>query len=646
MVTKEKKQKSVLLDIKSAKSYKFTPEQGNYFGALKTRLTEIRDKRNETHEEFDGLSYVDYYLSNERGANTTLKAVKNKGETQFQSGTLRTKMMSLLSSLVGYNLTSEIRAFNRMNVIINSLGEAMEDIEAKQNQVNKDEELKMLRQYELLKQGTVFVETCWEKEKSIDKKLKRGSLGMFNGVDWVETESICDERPVRRIISGLSVYLGNIREYFIENQPDIFTCEVVDYSKAKELYGDWEMFEYVSTNIKTFNGDLGSPWKLYDESETKNKVEIIKYQNVPSNEFQIILNGIPMLPVGFPLPWGQFYSIDQQNLEPIRQDFAYGKSFIFKNKNLVSILDEMMKLAVLKTQKSFMPPYINISGRNISRNVLMPATISTGFRKGDLLPVSDNEAMGVTNSEFSMINELTNFIDRNTVSQTFAGGVESGSRTTATQITETQRQARIMLGLLILSASLLEEKLSTKTLLLNLEYFFQPDGTEFDEARKVVKNRYRVVSMERGIKGEGKGIRMTIPTDKLPSPEDVKSLEDVVKTKLGKPVKIIMINPNELRNVEYIWNVSVFPKDKESSEFSKLMFEDMIAKANAIGIPLDKNYIAQLFAEIYNVDSDKLIGKPQIQIPGQNMQTQNQGQQTGIPDVSNVKPQTQNTLKA
>ena len=116
MVSKEKKSKSVLTDIKAAKSYQFTPEQKEYFGALKTRLTEIRDKRNETHEEFDGLSYVDYYITNERGANTTIKPVKNKGETQFQSGTLRTKMMSLLSSLVGLNLTAQIRAFNRMNI--------------------------------------------------------------------------------------------------------------------------------------------------------------------------------------------------------------------------------------------------------------------------------------------------------------------------------------------------------------------------------------------------------------------------------------------------------------------------------------------------------------------------------------------------
>ena len=628
------------MDIKEAKSYQFTPEQQEYFGTLKTRLTEIRDKRNETHDEFDGLDYVSYYLANERGANTTLKPVKNKGETQFQSGTLRTKMMSLLSSLINLNLSAQIRAFNRMNILINSLGESMEDIEEKQNEVNKDKELKMLRQYEMLKQGTVFVETIWEEEKSIEKKLKSGQLGKFSGVEWEEETYVCDARPVRRIISGLSVYLGNMRQYFCEKQPDLYTCEVIDYSKAKELYGDWEMFEYVSTNIKTFNGDLGSPWKLFDESETKDKVEVVKYQNVPANEFQIILNGIPMLPVGYPLPWGQFYSIDQQNLEPIREDFAYGKSFIFKNKNLVSILDEMMKLAVLKTQKSFMPPYINMSGRNISRNVLMPATISTGFRKGDLLPVSDNEAMGVTSSEFAMIQELTTFIDRNTVSQTFAGGVESGSRTTATQIMETQRQAKVMLGLLILTASLLEEKLSTKTLLLNLEYWFEPEGTQLNEARNVIENRYRIVSQERSVKGEGKGIRMTIPSDKLPSENDVYELEGLMKKKIGKPVKIIMIDPRALKNVEYIWNVIVTAKEEESSELSKLMLEDMIAKANAMGIVLDKKYVGELFAEAYDLDAEKLLGQEEVQLP--QMEEGQAGQSVGVADISNVRPQPQN----
>jgi hypothetical protein len=240
-----------------------------------------------------------------------------------------------------------------------------------------------------------------------------------------------------------------------------------------------------------------------------------------------------------------------------------------------------------------------------------------------------------------MIQELTTFIDRNTVSQTFAGGVESGSRTTATQIMETQRQAKVMLGLLILTASLLEEKLSTKTLLLNLQYWFEPDGTQLNEARNVIENRYRIVSQERSVKGEGKGIRMTIPTDKLPNEQDVYELEGLMKKKIGKPVKIIMIDPKALKSVEYIWNVIVTAKEEESSELSKLMLEDMIAKANAMGIVLDKKYVGELFAEAYDLDPEKLLGQEEVQLP----EMEESAGQGVMPDVSNIKPQTQNTLK-
>ncbi len=89
-------------------------------------------------------------------------------------------------------------------------------------------------------------------------------------------------------------------------------------------------------------------WRFLDGSK-EGQVERIRYQDKPNNELQIILNGVLMLPVGYPLTAissdGE-YTFIQQNLEPIRHDFAYGKSFIFKNKNLVAVVDEMMKLGV------------------------------------------------------------------------------------------------------------------------------------------------------------------------------------------------------------------------------------------------------------------------------------------------------------
>lgn len=80
-------------------------------------------------------------------------------------------------------------------------------------------------------------------------------------------------------------------------------------------------------------------------------------QDKENHEYQVSVNGVPMLPLGFPFPWTFCdYNITQQNFKPIRHDFAYGKSFTSENKNQVQVLDEMIRLAILKTQKSYKPP--------------------------------------------------------------------------------------------------------------------------------------------------------------------------------------------------------------------------------------------------------------------------------------------------
>jgi len=624
----------------------YTEEQEKYLGALTTRLTDAKSFRDAPREEFDGLSYPLYYISNERGANTTLKAVKNKGDVNFQSGTLRTKLFALLSSIEGLNIETEIKAYNEYDISLNSLGQGMEDIVEKINKVNGDEEQRYLRQYELLKQGTVFLETVWEEKSEVNKIITSGAIGSISNSSW-STEIVKQNGFVnRKIISGLSVFLGNIREYLIENQPYVFTAEYVPYSKVKEIYGDWDMFKYVPKNLSTFNGErVGQNWRLYDESENKGMVEIIKYQDVPNNEFQIIVNGIPMLPIGFPLPWGRFYSIDQQNLEPIAHDFAYGKSFIFKNKNLVNLLDTMMGLGVGKTAKSYKPPYINVSGRVISRNVLNAGNISMGIRKGDLLPISENEAQGVTNSEFTMIREINSYIDKNTVSQVFAGQSEGGSQT-ATEIVTLQRQSMKSMGHLILANTLLEEKLTTKTLLLILQYWFDPIDTTIDSAKNII-NKFRQVTNEKIIGREGKGVRMVIPIDKKenPSPQEVKTLEDVITSRTGKRTKIIFINTNSIRSVKLTWFVTGTPKEKKTSEFNRAMLEDMIMKAKALELPLNMKYVEELFSDAYDIDANKLFleEQPQQQV-GVDGKPLNAGQSAGVPDVSNVKPLQQNMI--
>jgi len=631
MTTKNTKQKppkvekGSILQVKDREptpTLEYTDQERTYISNLQKRLEDARNVRNSTHKEFDGCTYEMYHQVNESIANTYLQPIKNKGETQFQSGTLRTKMMSFLSSFLSLNLGADISAYNEDEVIINALGNAMEDIIEKTEELENDEEKQMLRWYELLKQGTVFLEELWQEKWETNKKVTAGFFGNKTGVKWDTTRKKQDGRPVRHIISGLSVYLGDMRQYESKNQPYIFTVEILDWVDAEVLYGSWEMWKYVSRTKKSFGGTsaeamVSNAWRL--SGENKDKVEVIKYQDQPNNEFQIILNGVPMLPMGYPLTEinkdGE-YTIVQQNLEPIRASFAYGKSFVFKNKNLVAILDEMMRLAVRKTQKSFLPPYLSLANRVISRTVFYPGRISRGIKPGELVPVSEHDAQGVTNAEFNMVTQMKSFIDENTVSPTFTGAREQG-QVTATQILQLQKQANIMMGILVLAAALLEKKLAEKRLMILLDRWFDPTDQVMNKTRSALKNRYRTVSRKKMIEGEGLGMRMVVPTDTMPDAAAIRAEEDQMQERIGMPVRIIAVSPEQIKKAKLIWVVTINPKEKRSSETSKMMFGVMIEQATNLGLPLNPSYVEERFAQVWDEDPSKMFLQNQPVMPEQ-----------------------------
>jgi hypothetical protein len=602
----------------------YTEDEKIYLGKLQIRLEQAKLTRDQQHIEFDNLNFIDYYWANERGANTTLDPVRNKGETTFQSGTLRTKLLAFLSSFQSLNLQPDLAAYNENEVLVNTIANGMEDVIKKTEELENDEEWKMLRQYEMLKHGYVFVEDCWEEKHIIEKKIPKDLFGKVQNVKWTSRKVKQAGQPRRHIVPGPAVYLGSLKKYCSEDQPYIYTVDVIPYSEAKELYEGFERWKYVTKQKKSFSGIIGmsqeimnNAWRLFSGT-TVGQVEIIKYQDKPNNEFQIILNGVPMLPMGYPLTairGDGTYTITQQNLEAIRHNFAYGKSFIFKNKNIVAVLDQMMKLAVLKTKQSFLPPYLNLSERVISRDVFMPGTITRGLRKGDLQPITDEITRGVTPAEFRFTQEVRAFINENTVSPTFTGSKEAGGRVTATQIIELQRQARIMLGLLILAASLLEKKLAMKRLTLLLERWFDPVDETLDKARNVLKARYRRVAVKKNIEGEGEGVSMIIPTEELPESAYIKTLEEKLKEETGTPIRMTFLNPKELKQAKLTWFVNVVPKEKKSSEMSKLLFGAEMADAANLGLRLNLDYVEERFAQIWEEDPAKMFKKETMPAP-------------------------------
>ena len=625
----------------------YTEEETTYLGNLRKRLKYAQERRDEPHEEFDGMPYITYWQSNERWANTYIRPKRDKAEIRFQSGTLRTKLFSFLSSLKALNLKPDLIAYDKNNLLLSGITTGMEDIIEKTEEMENDEEKQTLRQYELLKHGTIFVEDVWEVKQVVDKELTKGfKVGEFKKRSWKVKKTMSEGKPVRTILTGIKVYLGDLKTYLLKDQPFFFTVTTMPYEKAEKIYGEWEMWDFVTRKKMPFEAsvietEVTKQWHL--QEPPKGEVEIIKYQDLPNNEYQILINGIPMFPLGFPLPWGRFYNVEQQNLEPIRYDFAYGKSFVFKNKNNVALSDELTRLGLLKSWKSLLPPLINTSNRYINQSVMMPGRITMGADlAGALKPVYDGDvAGGVTGNEFTMMREISRTIDQNTASQTASGQPEQGNPT-ATEVVTLRREGMRMMGITIAASALLEKKLALLRLNILLKEWFNPLDTVVDSARGVLKEKYRIVSSSRTIDDEGQGIRFVVPTDREFTPDQVRAEEDKLEDELNMPIRMILIKPKELAQAGFTWFATVNPKPKTSDDLAKLMFKGMVSDGVALGLPFNPAYIQQEFAKVWEQDPNRLFLSEQPQP----IQPQEGGQQEGSAIAKPTVNQLQNMKEA
>lgn len=596
-----------------------------YYSYLIQRLQRASEARDRKHAEFSNKTYLQYYEQNEKIAHTYLEPVANEAEEKLATGTIESKLNTLLSHIDNLNLTPEVNAFDRNNKTLRELGQSFTDImavvaEHDGGDDGGDREKKMHRQRELIKQGTVFVQDNWITRYKIKKTLKDKYKGQFkNYIGHTENLVKSYEGCSRDVLYGPNVFLGDVTTFSMNDQPYIFTVESMPYDRAKQIYGHFENWEYVtpgkpSTTIETTTASGGgtiydAKWRLTNVKD--DHVEIIKYQDEGRDEFAIMINNVLLTPPGFPLsavtPDGR-YNITKQTLYVINPQFAYGKSFVSSGAvyEISKALDRFIRLFELKTRKSITPPYVNISNRVIPAEALNPGNISMGIAPNALQPIG-TESQGVTSSEYQIFKEMQEQLEKSTISSIFQG--QQASRgATATEVIEVQRQARLTLGLIISACTLLEIKIGYLRLNNILANWLSPVGRYADGS-----NRYRTATRQVAIDGAGFGERRVIPIDgELPKPEAVRMLSLQDEQKYKYPVRRSYLSPQQVREAEITWYITVEPREQESSSYHKLLFREMIGDAITLaqlGAQPNIGGITDEFAKVYNVDKASIFSQ-------------------------------------
>lgn len=658
---------AAVVDPKAVEMPKYTDQEREQISALQIRLFRAQQARDTNHPELNDQTYIQNYENNERIANTYVKGKKFEGDIYIASGTVEQKMFAVLAEVNRLSLAPQVIAFDDESEELQSLGLAMTDTLFETAKRENDDEKRLVRQMELLKQGTVFVQEMWTKRwKKVKSGVDKSKIGKFQGVDWKERLELAWSGPERNILYAPGVYLGNIKEPDSKKQPYIFTHKLTSYEEAKSRYGMkdaegndvWERWKYVPrnrtsrmTDIADMTNNMNRAWTLTDVQQ--DEVEEVHYQDKFNDEYQIFLNGVPQLPIGFPLsvisPGGE-YNIDYQLYQFINPFFAYGRSFVQKVKEQSDILDELLKLLIIKTRKSIHPPYANSSGRVISSRVLMPGRITMGIDAGSLQPIGQ-EGQGVIASEFQMYKLLQDNIDENTVSKQFTGQQGKAGQT-ATETNVLQAQAQKVLSLTIFSAMMLEMKCGYLRLWNVLENYFEPFDTRYNEAKQEIEEVFRNVTRTDVDLGEdGNGIRRIIPTaGELPTSEEVReeelfegvpeAPEGVVRKTRAQiglpPVNRIYLNVERLKKAKIIWYIDIDTKEKETSNVEKLLFREELADLALLmnmGVRPKLEAIQSQHALVWNRRKEKLFEKPLTQ--EQMLAAAAQGADTEGPPVPN-----------
>lgn len=590
----------------------YSEEELKYMGRWKQRLVRTKNNRDREHFELDGMTFLEWYQNNEKLANTFVGRKSNRSDVNYQSGTIRQKLWTFLAAINKMNLQASVMAFDDQETMLNDLGLALSTILRKTEELDNDEEKRLIRIYEMLKQGTVFVQEQWKKQFRVRKSLNKKFSGQVKGLQWQKQLQEYLSCPSRDVLWSPGVYLGSMKTYFMKDQPFAFTVDIQPYETVASQFQNWERFKNVPRKLITQMSAIGATnaapfWSINDNIQN-DQVEIIRYEDPWNDEFMLSLNGVMMLPVGFPLseitPDGEF-SFTSQQFEMIHAKFPYGKSLPMKLRNKVAVLDEAIKMGVLKNQQSFAPTMVNRTGRHLSSSIFFPGKILHGIDPEKLTILNEKFAQGVTQGEMAMMEFFQGQVDDDSVNKTFQGASNTTKTDTATEVLTIQEQSSMIVGQAIFTSAMLEKKLADLRIPNLIKNWFNPIDTKMDEIRGIV-DKFRTVNIEGQVPGKGNGRLIVVPTEAPPTPEQIYSEEQ----SSSYPMRKIYIVPSLLKVFKYTFQTIVNPTDKRSGTTGKLLFRAMMADAVAyFDQDLNVEYLEERFAETWQEDPSKMFMK-------------------------------------
>lgn len=529
------------------------------------RLYSAQTQRWYRRDEFDGLTYDQVYLANQRAGYSYLAPKINLSDVRVNTGTTEKKVEFILNELLALNLQSEILAYDKDDQLIDNFSYTCTDLVHRTEEMEHADEKDLFILQELLTQPGVYVEENWV-ERTVGTGKKKKTI----------------RRCERQLLQGSQIYLGDITlpGYRFQEQPYIFKYFRKTYAEARTLFGDMECWEYIKPGA--YSTIQPVPYQIYRMgSLLSNEVEGFIYMCPNDKEYQIILQGIPLYGPGEPLPWDwEGYNIVFDGIKPFHGDFSYYKSLVQAAKTLQALDNETIRNLIRKFQQSVEPPTGVPNGKVWSRDIWSAGSMVQGVTKDMFSKLIDHD--GITPSEYQMFelieNKVDEFIGRPQVTS------DSGGNPTATQILTEQREAAKMIGLAVLAAMRIKSKLGIMRAKNIFSNYGKPIGKSVDPITKKIRETYATFTIQNASLGDINGTKIVQFSDQSPNQDQLNSLfsQEEKMAKSGKPTRYEILDVTKVNNIDWYFYAKAVPKPTDSQELEKMMYQDELNQAAMI----------------------------------------------------------------
>jgi hypothetical protein len=585
-------------------------------GRIISELQSAYDQRQQRYTELDDQTYDEYYDSNQKAAAAYIAPRINKEDVKANSGTTRDKSNTLLSSLLDYDFEADVEAYDENSLPDNEYAQLCEDKirHSRKQEVPEYDVKRPLIYKEFCDQGTVFTLERFVQREVVEKDLDKIDETNILNSKWRERVEKLHQYCDTQLVSGRNVYLGDIRQFFIELQPFVGIRFTRTRAEAHAMYGTWPRWKNVPSTFEKVTNETERDYEDWTMLEVApDMVEEFHYFNPWRNQWQFMLNGVCMLPVGFPLSFWMGvneYPISKGDAEPISPHFAYSRSMPAKTKVNQAVMDEFFKMMIIKNRNTYKPARANNSGQRISDKMFMPGSMTDNIDPNKLPTLVD--PTGVTAPEFNMFELVKRIIDESSVSSIFAGNQSQG-KTTATEISMLEKQTAMKLGLTVLGIVNLEKRQAWLRLCNIHKHWGEPVSKKLvpneETGEMEEQNVYDTQVMDTTFDEGEQGKKILEFTDgELPESDQVEAEEDLLEKRQGQKIRKIYMNAKEYKKMKRRVYIEVVATERTTGELRKAMLKESTKEYLTLFPDMvNRGYLLGELAKHDKLDPKKLI---------------------------------------